>query len=443
MCIISSCPKGTPKNTKEVTDFITSGFNCNRAGSGFMYKKAGENFVHINKGFFNLANLLKAIKDADLKDEDELVIHHRIATAGNTDDENTHPFVVSDIHEEVILLEGKVEKPCLAHNGIFSNIKELEWIDQDYSDTYAFSRYIMSEPNILNLFKTNQAIFKIALKGVLSWSRLALLFPDRDMIMLGDFTKDNGYFHSNDGYKRHVVNRGGIEETCSKQKSWTKSGPGHTTNSSIKTIGPSCVRSTLYSPIKIGDLTIQPQLRLDGSIIRITNSNWNNFFFVKKDDKDSSRPFYFKDYSDKPLDRDSNCLARVNMDRLQYVIPYTCLHTDYWFYPKPMWQNIYRDYIHIIEEIDAECGKKTFKKLYSYLRKLKPKSNTDKIFWKRMGEHLYISALYEWYDYWKADYKQPDLPIHNFRDVEVINKTFEKYIKNDIDAEEHHAEIVD
>lgn len=47
-----------------------------------MHKKEGEYFVHVEKGFFKFDELMAAIEKANLKDEDELVIHHRIGTSG-------------------------------------------------------------------------------------------------------------------------------------------------------------------------------------------------------------------------------------------------------------------------------------------------------------------------------------------------------------------------
>ena len=50
------------------------------------------------------------------------------------------------------------------------------------------------------------------MKDKLSWSRLAFLFPDRDVVLLGDFTLDQGYYFSNGTYKDYsIINRGGVE----------------------------------------------------------------------------------------------------------------------------------------------------------------------------------------------------------------------------------------
>lgn len=39
MCLISVCPKGTPKYTDEVKEFIQNGFNSNKDGSALCTKR--------------------------------------------------------------------------------------------------------------------------------------------------------------------------------------------------------------------------------------------------------------------------------------------------------------------------------------------------------------------------------------------------------------------
>lgn len=410
MCLISVCPKGTKKYTEEVEDFIISGFNCNRHGSGFMYKKNGESVVHIKKGFFVIQELFDAIVKADLQDDDELVIHHRISTGGNTNDENCHPFVISPIHEEVVLVDGNVDKPCLAHNGVFHSINKLEALDRSYSDTYAFCRYVLSNSHLLELFKDNTELFKTVLDNILSWSRLAVLFPDRDLLMTGDFKEKNGYYHSNEGFCRYVYNKGGVETDDNEEEEMTvplvRSGGNEKIggNLSPKTL-------SLYPPLRINGCVIQSFIRLDGTIIRITEDNYKNFFYVRKNDMLHNNPFIFEDsaYVEYNTDDTKNILTLANIKNRGHAVTNSQLHDNYWFYPKPMWQNVYKDYLHIIRQINESSGKKTVKNLYKVLNKIKVKSASDKIFWKRLGENIYIMAMVEWYNYWKKYYKQLDV----------------------------------
>lgn len=209
MCIISVCPKGTKKHTEEVNKFIRKGASSNTQGSGFMFKRNGESVIHIEKGFFNVEKLIEVLKSYNLADADELVIHHRISTSGKVNDLNCHPFVISQIHEEVILTHGISDKSCLAHNGVFSSIKELEELDKDFSDTYAFARHLMSNPQVIELFNSNRTLFNILTKDIISHNKLAILSPDKDLILIGRFEEENGYKHSNGGYKSYVYDKGG------------------------------------------------------------------------------------------------------------------------------------------------------------------------------------------------------------------------------------------
>lgn len=211
MCLVSVCPKGTEKNTKEVEDFIRSGYNSNRSGSGFMYKRNGSTLVNVQKGYFDIEKLLKDLKELNLGVNDELAIHHRIPTSGDRNDLNTHPFVISNIHEEVCAVKIAINKPAMVHNGVFS-VNKYEYLNRNMSDTYAFARYIMGNKHIMNLLLDNQELFEYSLSSVISHGRVAILFPDRDLVMFGSFVEDNGYFHSNGGYKTYTRNVGGVEK---------------------------------------------------------------------------------------------------------------------------------------------------------------------------------------------------------------------------------------
>ena len=45
---------------------------------------------------------------------------------------------------------------------------------------------------------------------IIDTDKIALLFPDRDLELIGKWVEDNGYFHSNTGYKSYTFDRGGI-----------------------------------------------------------------------------------------------------------------------------------------------------------------------------------------------------------------------------------------
>lgn len=442
MCIISIAGKGTEKNTPEVESFIENGFYSNTAGSGFMYKKEGEKTVGISKGYFKLKPLLDDIRALELGVNDELVVHHRIRTSGRTDDENTHPFVCSSKHDEVITLKGNMNKPCLAHNGMFS-VKEYEKLNPDYSDTYAFARYVMGNHNILELCKKDPELFKFVAKDVMSFNKVAILFPDRDLVKLGTFIEDNGYFHSNGGYKsKSWYDYGGYgrEEVGPRKKSSggganaTFGLMGHSTNKSSKNYPVPNLRSSVetYPAVIYGGMYISGEARLDGSKIKINKNNYQQFIYVKKSESNQQfpdRPFTFdsstwNDYSEVSLTNNLMLPGKKQM----YATTEKELHTEFWFRPKPLFNGIYSDFLHIQNTI-PKPGKKTIKKLGKLLAKLKVKSLDDKMNFKRTNEILHSMALFTYYDYWRTEYGF--LPINRTITISVkseLETTEEKQI---------------
>lgn len=212
MCLISVLPKGTEKYSDKVTNFIRQGFECNKDGSGYMFKRHGSDIITVRKGFNVLSKLLDSIKKDNIKKEDELVVHHRIRTSGYVDAKNCHPYVVSEYEDEVIDDDISIDKPCIAHNGTIKGLDHYEIMDNyKYSDTYIFARYFLSNNYLLEFLKKTPNEFKDVFKYIINGSRLAILMPDRDIVMLGNFIADEEYFHSNEGYCKNIYNRGGID----------------------------------------------------------------------------------------------------------------------------------------------------------------------------------------------------------------------------------------
>ncbi len=211
MCVISVLPKGKEKNGKVVEDFITSGFHSNTQGSGFMWKKANSNRIGISKGYFNLEQLLKSYKKMKFTIDDEVVVHHRIGTSGNKDGANTHPFY---LHEDISICtktEGLENLIAVCHNGVFSHSKIGKYMTTGYSDTVAFANKYMTQPGLIELLIHNPDTFESVTDDFVDSDKLCFLFPDKDLLMIGNYIEDDGYYHSNSGYKRYTRNVGGVE----------------------------------------------------------------------------------------------------------------------------------------------------------------------------------------------------------------------------------------
>ncbi len=199
-------PKGTSKKGKKVEAFIQKGLNSNTDGSGIMWKKNGTKFVHIKKGLKTFDDIIEAIEKAKLTEEDELVIHHRIGTCGETTALNTHPFLVSEDIKTMENIAGKFSLPAMAHNGVFYSYSSK---NSRYNDTFHFVNEFLALPGLMTLLKERPKEFKDLFDTKIARNKLAFLFPDRDLLTVGDFVMDEGYLHSHEGYKVATHDVGG------------------------------------------------------------------------------------------------------------------------------------------------------------------------------------------------------------------------------------------
>ncbi len=211
MCLISCFPKGTSKKVKDVKGFIEKGMRTNTDGSGLMWKINGHKTVNFQKGFRKPEEVFELLEKLNLKDEDEAVFHSRIGTSGEKNDLNMHPFPVTTNKELLMKTSGRMNVPVMAHNGVFYFYTNY---GSPYSDTWHFTNEFMGIPEFLALFKRDKDLFlKFFGSDKIRGNKLAFLFPDMDLVTVGDFTEDNGYLHSNGGYKEYVYNVGGVNRT--------------------------------------------------------------------------------------------------------------------------------------------------------------------------------------------------------------------------------------
>jgi hypothetical protein len=209
MCLITYFKEGQPKYGGKVEAFLRQGAESNDEGSGYMFKKKGDNKIVVDKGYFNVDLLLESLKARGLKDEDELVVHHRICTVGKVSPENCHPFVLSDNPNIVAATQITTKKPCLVHNGGFSKLYKYIQKNSHMSDTYAFTRYIMSNKGILKMLDEDRDLFNFLLDDIVNSSRVVIMYPDKPTNVIGHFYDDEGYMHSNLGYCDYRPNHGG------------------------------------------------------------------------------------------------------------------------------------------------------------------------------------------------------------------------------------------
>lgn len=295
MCLISVIPKGVEKDIVKIRGFIENGMKTNTHGSGYAYKKDESNEVYLSKGYLTPEGIINAIKTDDLGVNDELIIHHRIGTSGLRKDFNTHPFLISEDVDIINKVQGVFNLPVMAHNGVF-----MEWsdIESDFNDTFLFVKEFMSNPNILNMLKNDEKLFLKRFRSLVSGERLAFLFPDRDMILLGHFVQDDECFHSNTGYKSFVFDRGG-SSTKFRSHGWSY----HNEIEDHEDVDTTLKPPTLLEGPK-GSI-IDANIKFTGQQIFLTSENHEHFIMVPNVDITvaikKNKGFLFQDYDEDAL----------------------------------------------------------------------------------------------------------------------------------------------
>lgn len=180
MCIAIYKPEGKliPYDT------LKRCFNANSDGAGYMFHKNGK--LHVFKGYFTMEDFWKAYKKDQKK---ECVIHFRIKTHGEINEENCHPYRVND-------------NLAFVHNGVISG-----YTDPKKSDTWLFNEDIL-QPFVRRW--GNLEIFEDPIKKLIE-SRIGyskLIFMDNQgntKIFNEDKGNwDDGVWYSNNSYKPYI-----------------------------------------------------------------------------------------------------------------------------------------------------------------------------------------------------------------------------------------------
>ncbi len=212
MCLISIAPRGVNKYTEHFKNIIENGMYTNSNGTGFAVHKNNSAIVSWKKGYnvktsdnikdeFN--RLWDDLKSLNLENNDILVVHSRIATVGKVTAYNTHPFLLAPYQNlplsGICAIEGKTKEGVLFHNGGFTGYRDDA---NDYSDTCHLTHDLFTDnSHLFNYLIHKPYRFKDSFKSVLLSNKVAVLNPDKGLILFGNFTEDpKGYKHSNMGY---------------------------------------------------------------------------------------------------------------------------------------------------------------------------------------------------------------------------------------------------
>jgi len=233
MCLIIIKKKGI-EITNELYKSISRSYSLrNRDGFGFSIKKPNKD-IYISKGYMDLKSFINAIKSHKPNKKDEIMIHLRKVSAGARNIENCHPYVCSNIHDEIVTEEGYVKKGVMSHNGTIHKYGT----NKVFSDTYLFVKDNLDDPNMLTILSYLQKKEKmLMINPLITGSRIAIMHPksktglNTPITMLGDWVHDklSGLYFSNtsflgDNCPKHGTNfpKIGYMNTFDREKAYTK-----------------------------------------------------------------------------------------------------------------------------------------------------------------------------------------------------------------------------
>lgn len=255
MCIIAIKPKNKDLQDKET---LKTCFTRNSDGSGYMFVHDGA--VEIKKGYMTFdefyKDLINDYNKYNLKNQN-LVMHFRIGTSGQSKVGCTHPFAITNDYDK--LNETRIKSNIgVCHNGIISNYNDR---NGKYSDTQIYIAKVLTPLIKLNInsykFKDIQTIIKDTTN-----SKWAILDKFDDVYTIGDFVEDNGYLYSNSTYKKfeykYTAYKGWYDDDFDDEEyeSWWKNyhkKPSTTSTSSTTRYVPQIIT---YRPIKKGNVVM-------------------------------------------------------------------------------------------------------------------------------------------------------------------------------------------
>lgn len=190
MCIIIAKEKGKQYNEAELISAIDVAKIHNSDGAGFAFKRGNSETIYLSKGYLTYyENMLDRLRELNITEDDELIVHLRYATAGNVDSANCHPFVVSSNDELVKSDEIETNLPVMAHNGTFY---DYSYTKDENSDTVNFIKEFASKEGVLDALATIKEASIDRITSLMDTNRICAIFPgDKPMLRIGDWNKKN------------------------------------------------------------------------------------------------------------------------------------------------------------------------------------------------------------------------------------------------------------
>ena len=179
--------------------YLRFGANRNSDGGGLAYLKKGTKVIKLKKDFENTDELIDYMK-ANVAKEDDLIIHFRIATHGEKDAGNRHPFPLSKDEDELRSTELECTE-IAAHNGVLTQYSRAD--DTKLSDSQRFIADVLSDNSVKKNLKSDG--IQMLINDFLGGDRLVVLKNNRHLLLFGEFHEEDGISYSNTGYKPYTT----------------------------------------------------------------------------------------------------------------------------------------------------------------------------------------------------------------------------------------------
>lgn len=174
-----------PKNHLIAQSAARNCFSNNPDGAGFAYPDDG--VVKIEKGFFTFESFWARFNEVQTSNNCDMLVHFRIATAGNVDKRNCHPWRIN-------------EKAAMIHNGTIQEM--INKNDPSISDSGNFAKVLSF------IFKRDEKQFK---DNWLRWfirstigngNKVAILNEKGEVVIYNEEagTWENGIWYSNHSF---------------------------------------------------------------------------------------------------------------------------------------------------------------------------------------------------------------------------------------------------
>jgi len=187
MCIIIYHPEDTNMVSKQVLKHC---WDKNSDGAGYSYWDQASKMWLVNKGFMSWSAFWLSFNAHSFSKQTTWIAHFRIATAGNTDGGNTHPFKICTNYDTMRIEKYRAKKIAF-HNGVVGSGED------EASDTmFHIKTYIAPLFPSIHKKKINIIITHLCETNSNRW----LLTNGATLFLFGDWETKDGVYYSNKSY---------------------------------------------------------------------------------------------------------------------------------------------------------------------------------------------------------------------------------------------------